>query len=107
MVEEGGRFPQQVLAGRGQSHETRGPVEQLHAEVGLQARDGRRKRRLRDAEASGGAPEMEVASDLEEVPEAAKVHLGGHQCRISPGSIGFRYRCTLIDRLDGDAPERV
>jgi hypothetical protein len=50
-------------------------VEQLHAQLPLEALDGQAQRRLRDVESGGGVRECAVIRDGEEVLKAATIDL--------------------------------
>ena len=64
---------QEGLAGGGQGDLPAAPRQQGHAELRLELADRPAERRLRDVEPLGGAPEMQLLGDREEVPEVSKL----------------------------------
>ena len=65
------RPPQKHLAGRRELDPAGRAVQQCHAELGLQPSDLLRKRRLGDVQALGGAAEVALLGDGDEVAEMA------------------------------------
>lgn len=59
----------------GEVDPARTPVEQLHAELGLQPADRLRQRRLGHGEPFGGAPEVQLLGDCDEVPQVTQIHI--------------------------------
>jgi hypothetical protein len=61
-------------AGRSELDAARGPVGQRFAELGLKAADLLRQRRLGDVKALGGAAEVPLLGDRDEVAEVSQLH---------------------------------
>ena len=65
---------EQHLAGGRELDAARGPVQQRLAELGLEAADLLRERRLRDVQALGGAAEVPLLGDGDEVAQVSELH---------------------------------
>src|SRR6266700_3271396 len=68
--------PQQPLAGGGQCHASRRPLEQCEVELVLQCADLRRQRGLADVQLLGRTGQVAGLGDDHEAPEAVEVHRG-------------------------------
>ena len=66
---------EQHLAGGRELDAARGAVEQRLAELGLEAADLLRERRLRDVQPLGGAAEVPLLGDGDEVAQVPELHV--------------------------------
>jgi hypothetical protein len=66
---------QQCRPGRGQDDRTAVAVEQQHPEITLQGLDLLGQRRTGDTQALGGAAEVQLVGDRDEVARLAELHL--------------------------------
>ncbi len=74
VAEQPPRLGQQRGAGGGQPDGAPGAAEERGAELGLEAPDLARQRRLRDVEPRGGAAEAQVFGHGHEVAKVAQLH---------------------------------
>jgi len=75
VVQDTPRVAQEQFSRRAQSNATRQSVEQEESDLLLQILDLPRQRGLRDMEARGGAPEMLLLSDRDEIAQMPQFHL--------------------------------
>lgn len=75
--EGGAGVLEEAFAGGEEGHAARGAEEETHAELVFEAFDLAREGRLRDAEALGGAADVPLFGDGDEVAELREAHAGG------------------------------
>lgn len=71
-LQHGARLLQQGLPRRGEPHAARQPLDQLHAQFGLQALQQARQRRLLHAQALRGPRDVALLRDLDKGLESSK-----------------------------------
>ena len=69
LVEHAAGLHEQGGAGHGERHAAVGPVEQADSELGLELADLLAHGRLRDVQTLGGAAEVQLLGDRDEVPQ--------------------------------------
>src|SRR5262245_13068249 len=81
--DQGACLYQEHAAGVGQLDAALRPVKQSGLQLLLEPPDLLAQGWLRDAESRGGAPEMELLGDGEEVPQVTQLHAGTHITNVS------------------------
>ena len=93
---------QEGLAGRGQLHAAAGALEQPHPELGLQRGDLLAERRLGDVQPGGGAPEVQLLGDGDEIAKLAQFHdppSDGGDARITDTRTKSINPNSILDRI--------
>jgi mannose-6-phosphate isomerase-like protein (cupin superfamily) len=100
--QRGPRVRQERLAGRGEAHAARVPLEQHRAHLALEVLQLPRQRRLRHAQPLGRAPHVRQLGDGGEVAEVAELHAQQRSARVrekarraSQRSVGRRRRAAV------------
>ena len=120
LVEDPSRALDQARAGVGHRHAPRRAIDERHAELGLQRADLSRQRRLRHVRTCGGAREVLLLRQRDQVPELPDLHAAtvldrDHQCLgllppVPPrvrqtASAGCSFsqarRCASFSRVEG------